>query len=231
MDHPPRFAVYFAPDPSSALWAFGCSVLGRDAESDRDTALLPPLTAHLPDWSRKVAAAAHYGFHATLKAPFELATGKDEHSLRDAVATLSRGLTPVALGRLQVATIGRFIALVPAVAPAPLEQLAGQVVTALDAFRAPLSEHDRRRRQPEALTPRQREHLDRWGYPYVLDQFRFHMTLTGPLEDDERGRVLQLLSSLYRPQDGPVTIDQICIFMQCRRDLPFRLAHRLRLGG
>ena len=59
---------------------------------------------------------------------------------------------------------------------------------AFNAYRAPLSAADRERRIKAKLSPRQIELMDQWGYPYVLDEYRFHMTLTGALLDNMRDR-------------------------------------------
>ena len=40
------------------------------------------------------------------------------------------------------------------------------------------------RRRPETLSPRQRELLHRRGYPFVMEEFRFHPRLTGGLPQD-----------------------------------------------
>ena len=100
-------------------------------------------------------------------------------------------ITPV------VRAISSFIAVVPE-APVPaLSQLADDCVTEFERFRAPLSDHDRQRRLKSPLTPRQIEHLDRWGYPYVFEEFRFHMTLTGSLPAAKREAVLPFLQAEF----------------------------------
>ena len=80
--------------------------------------------------------------------------------------------------QLSLARLDGFFALVPGAEAADLYALADDVVTGFDGFRAPATEAEIARRNPAALTSRQRELLDAWGYPYVLDEFRFHLTLT-----------------------------------------------------
>ncbi len=230
-DDVPRYAIYFAPTTDTALSAFGRGVLGRDAERYADSNVFPQLTNLFPDWRAHVSAAAHYGFHATLKPPFALAAGVEAPWLLEDVKALAKSLAPVAMGHLKVASMGRFIALVPVSPPVQLGTLAAQIVRSLDPLRAPLTEADRARRRPETLSPRQIAYLDQWGYPYVFDDFRFHMTLTGPLADSERLQAQEILRTVYQPFDQAVDITDVCVFAQATRAARFTLVERIRLGG
>src|SRR5207245_1192733 len=102
----------------------------------------------------------------------------------------------IPLIRPVVDSISGFIAVIPAEPVAELQQLAADCARDFDSFRAPLGAEDRARRRPEKLTERQRDYLDRWGYPYVMEEFRFHMTLTGRLDAERRGLVAQIASRL-----------------------------------
>ncbi len=226
-----RYAIYFAPTAESALGEFGNGVLGRDAIRDIETAILPGLAKHFTDWRSHTTAAAHYGFHATLKPPFALATGVEASWLLEDVLSLAKSLAPLRIGHMKVSSIGKFIALVPVAPPTQLRNLAAHIVRSLDPLRAPLSEADRARRRPETLTPQQMEYLDQWGYPYVFDEFRFHMTLFGLLSDEKREEAAHVLRALYLPYDQPVVIKDICIFAQLNRTASFKLVERVRLGG
>ncbi len=236
-DHPrmieecPRYAIYFASAAESALGLFGTGVLGRDAERDVEADLFPQLKTSFPDWRSHVTTAAHYGFHATLKPPFALAAGVNGPLVREAVAALAKTLSPVVVGHLQVSAIGRFIALVPVAPQVQLETIATRIVCELDPLRVPLSAEDRARRRPERLTVQQVSHLDTWGYPYVLDEFRFHMTLTGQLSDGVRTDAERILRGLYAPFDHAIEIRDVCIFMQANRAARFTLLDRIPLGA
>ena len=178
----PRYAIYFTPAHASSWWEFGASWLGRDERGD--TALVqPPLAQIAHDELQEITAQPRrYGFHATLKAPFSLSV---HHTIDDLIARLhelAATLKPVLLGPLQVTTLGNFVALVPALATDELMALAAACVTGLDDFRAPLTEGELARRRIEHLNAREQELLQRYGYPYVLERFRFHFTLSGPLE-------------------------------------------------
>ena len=229
-----RFAVYFAPPAASALWRFGSAVIGYDAGTGEDLPFLESAGLTVEAWSALTEEPRRYGFHGTLKAPFELAADTDAASLTAAVAELATSLRPVELAGLEVAEIGRFIALVPSVASGDLQALAAVVVQSLDRYRGPMSDADRARRLKSPLTARQLAHLDRYGYPYVLDEFRFHMTLTGPIADAvERSRIRGALASAYRNAvaAGPIAIDGLSLFHQGRRDGRFRIVARCPMSG
>ena len=161
----PRYAIYYTSAPESALDRFGASLLGYDTHSGED---LPFPDGLPPDWRDLTQDPRKYGFHATLKAPMALAPGKDEDQLLAACAAFSAEPRSIPVIEPIVDLISGFIALVPAKPSAALEALAADCVRDFDPFRATMTEHDRARRNPAKLSPRQVEYLDRWGYPYVF---------------------------------------------------------------
>lgn len=184
-----RYAVYDpGPQPLARL---GARWLGRDVDTGRD--MVPLDDPALTDTPRR------YGFHATIKAPFRLAPGVTEAALSAELDRLAATLAPVDLPRLSLSDEGGFLSLRPRPQPAALTALAGKVVAALDQFRAPLTEAEIVRRNPDRLTPRQREALLRWGYPYVFEDFHYHMTLTGPLDAGQAAAVRARLAALLDP--------------------------------
>lgn len=228
----PRFAVYFTPAPESALARFGAAALGYDCA----TGEAMPLAA-LPgiDPASAVKAAvepARYGFHGTLVAPFQLAAGCSAIDLEAMLEGFAAGRAAVSLGRLEVASIGRFVALVPAGPQDEACRLAADCLFAFDGLRAPLSASERERRLAAKLSSRQIELLDRWGYPYVLSEFRFHMTLTGPLPSDERQRFHAAFAEAFAPlAPEPVTVDAVSLLRQDERASRFRVVARAPLRG
>jgi uncharacterized protein DUF1045 len=102
---------------------------------------------------------------------------------------------------------------------------------AFDRFRRPLTSHEREQRLGAGLSERQIENLDRWGYPYVFEHFRFHLTLTGPIDADRRGSVLALLQARFNATDGghslPVT--RLSLVRQDARSTPFRVVGQAAL--
>lgn len=222
MSNFPRYAIYYLPAASSALAQFGAALLGYDVVSG-DEVPFPPATAAIADWREITADPRGYGFHATLKAPFALADGRRESELLWACATFAE--TPRAIPRIApvIRPIGRFIALVPEASSETLQQLAADCVRDFDEFRAALSAEDRARRKPERLTPQQVDYLDRWGYPYVMDEFRFHMTLTGSLDPVRHDELLAMLREHFAATAiDHVAIDRIAVLRQDGRGARFR---------
>ena len=217
----PRYAIYFVPGADTALYQFGASVLGYDCYGGRDVALIDG-AASWP-WAKLVSEPRRYGFHATLKPPFRLAAGQRAADLERALASFAADHDAVPLGDLVIRELGAFIALVPKAAPAQLAEFANACVRDFDRFRAPLSAAERERRMAATLSARQIEHLERWGYPYVFEDFRFHMTLTGSLPQPERQRVLEFLREKFEQglNAGPFTLDRIVIARQVGNGAPF----------
>ncbi|MDW5442413.1 DUF1045 domain-containing protein [Polaromonas sp. SM01] len=226
-----RYAIYFSPAKNTPWWNFGAHWLGRDEHDN--TALPHPLVAGIPstELASLTQTPRRYGFHATLKAPFHLAAEVDETGLITGLRTLAQTLKPVALGPLRVATLGNFVALIPHTIPGGLQALADACVTGLDHFRAPLLEADLRRRRTEQLDERETELLDLYGYPYVLERFRLHLTLTGPVDADTAQRVTQAVSThIDRPNtDIPLLLDRLCLFVERYPGAPFQRIIDLRL--
>ncbi|MEM8578592.1 MAG: DUF1045 domain-containing protein [Pseudomonadota bacterium] len=176
-----RYAVYHTAAPHSALAAFGAAWLGWDSAAGQR---VPHLDVPGLDVAALTQRPRKYGFHGTIKAPFRLAPGRRAAELADDLDCLTARAAPVRLDGLHLARLGRFLALVPVGEDAALRALAAQAVTALDHLRAPLSEAERAKYAARRLRPEEAALLERWGYPFVMEAFRFHMTLTGPLADD-----------------------------------------------
>lgn len=227
-----RYAIYFTPPPESRWWAFGCHWLGRDPVSGKSIEQ-PRIPGVSPEQLAEFTAdARRYGFHATLKPPFTLAHGVDEADLDRAVAALACAHALFSLGPMEVRTLGSFIALRPLESPPELQALAQDCVESLDALRAAPDAAELARRRSGGLTPRQGELLERWGYPYVLDQWRFHMTLTRSLSRAEAEPLLAWLRPQVTRLDAePLTVDGLCVFEQPAPGAPFRLVRRFGFDG
>ncbi|MBR0954108.1 DUF1045 domain-containing protein [Bradyrhizobium canariense] len=224
MTAPSRYAIYFAAGSDSALSRFGAELLGYDAYTGNELPF-PADASHLaPDWRDVAADPRKYGFHGTLKAPMALAPGKTEAELLAACATFAGKPRPVPVIRPVVDAISGFIAVIPAEPVGTLQELAADCVRAFDGFRTALTAEDRARRKPEKLSERQRDYLDRWGYPYVMEEFRFHMTLTGRLDAERRGPILEMLRARFAALGlDTLAIDRIALFKQDDAKARFRI--------
>jgi putative phosphonate metabolism protein len=220
----PRYAIYFAADADSALSRFGAELLGYDAHTGNEMPFPEEPLRTAPDWRDITADPRKYGFHATLKAPMALAPGKTEAELTAACATFAGQARTIPLIRPIVDSISGFIAVIPAGPVGDLQQLAADCVRDFDSFRAQLSVEDRARRKPDKLSERQRDYLDRWGYPYVMEEFRFHMTLTGRLDAERRGPIVEMLRGRFAGLGlDTLTVDRIALFKQDDAKARFRI--------
>ncbi|AMA55535.1 DUF1045 domain-containing protein [Bradyrhizobium sp. CCGE-LA001] len=220
----PRYAIYFAAGSDSALSRFGAELLGYDAYTG-DELPFPHDALHVaPDWRDITADPRKYGFHATLKAPMALAPGRTEAELAAACAAFAGTPRPIPTIRPIVDSISGFIAVIPAEPLDALQGLAADCVRAFDSFRAALTAEDRARRKPDKLSEQQRDHLDRWGYPYVMEEFRFHMTLTGRLDAARRGPILEMLRRRFAALGlDALEIDRLALFKQDDAKARFRI--------
>jgi len=227
-----RYAVYFAPPENSALWCAGSDWLGRDAATGEirpqkvGNGIAPGRLADITE------APRFYGFHATLKPPFHLHDDTNEAELIAAMEAFAADRAAFAAEPLLVAGLGRFLALVLEPASPEMESLAADCVRAFDAFRAPSSRSDLERRRQPGLTERQETYLRAWGYPYVMEEFRFHMSLTGGFDDQGlRAQIAAVLNDRFAPfAAAPLTVDSVCLFQQDNRRVPFRLSARFPFG-
>lgn len=220
----PRYAIYFAAGSNSALTRFGAELLGYEAYTGDDLPFPADALRIAPDWRDVTGDPRKYGFHATLKAPMALASGKTEAELMAACAAFAAKARPIPTIRPVVDSISGFIAVIPAEPVDALQQLAADCVREFDAFRSELTAEDRARRKPEKLGERQRDYLDRWGYPYVMEEFRFHMTLTGRLDAERRGPILEMLRDRFAALKlDTLTIDRIALFRQGDATAKFRI--------
>lgn len=221
-----RYAVYYAPSPESALNRLATAWLGRDAYTGRR--LRRPLLQGLVGLN--LDALTHdprgYGFHATLKAPFELAAGAREDELLAFAEDFAARRAPFQAD-IALASLVRFVAL-RLTAPSPgMDDLHRDCVVEFDRFRAPLGEFDLERRRKAGLTPEQDARLLAWGYPYVFEDFRFHMTLTGSVRDPRMcERLLAALGPYFAEVSGPHRFDSVAVFKQDNRSAPFHVLAR-----
>jgi len=220
----PRYAIYYAPAQGSFLDQFGAEMLGYDAWIGAALPFASGVVEQMPDWRELTQDPRKYGFHATLKAPLSLANGETESELLAACADFADQKRPIPVIAPVVSSLSGFIAVIPEAPSNELELLAAECVRTFDCFRAPLTSEERARRRPHKLTPRQVEYLDRWGYPYVMEEFRFHMTLTGRLSEVRHEEVLTMLRSRFaRLGLKQLEIDRIALFKQTDHSARFTI--------
>lgn len=216
-----RAAIYFTPPPDAPLAQAAAHWLGRSSYSQ--------VPVREPDQTIDaiVREPARYGFHATLKAPFRLAEDANLAMLNDALSAFVAQRKSFVLPALALKRISHFFAPVPGEPCPSLALLERDALHAFEPFRAPLSEAETARRRPNLLTDRQRRNMDDWGYPYVLDEFRFHMTLTGAVAPQDAAFAEARLSEHFADFVGaPLVLDGLAIFVEPEPGLPFRIHAR-----
>ncbi|MEC8667009.1 MAG: DUF1045 domain-containing protein [Pseudomonadota bacterium] len=223
-----RYAIYYTTGPGP-LSDFAAAWLGWDIETGTPRA--HPDLPGLPLAIDKITQTPRkYGFHATIKPPFRLAPGRTgDELLRDARALVaSQGR--VTLDGLSLSQRGRFLALTVTGETEALNTLAATMVRDLDHFRAPATQDELTRRRAARLSPRQDALLLDWGYPYVFEEFRFHMTLSGKLSEDVMPAVRDRLRIALDPLlQGPVTIGTLSLAGE-RPDKMFEILEHLPLS-
>ena len=231
-----RYALYLTPPLASALWKFGCDVLGRDASTGENLVGFAPESYSPESWLKLTEDPRRYGFHATLVAPFCLRADLDFSDLVDGIAAFAKAARPFEAGELEVGAIatadGRaFVALKPEGEAKALRAFEEKAVRRLERLRAPLTDAERGARTAAAeLTPRQRYYLDVWGYPYVLSEFRPHLTLTNALADAgpvEKALRFALQMRVGSPQ---LRVEAVTLFGERRSDGQFEILREFPLG-
>ncbi len=219
-----RYALYYVP-PDGPLADFGAAWLGWDLPRAREAP-----QPDLPGVQEVTKAPRKYGFHATLKPPFRLAEGCSGADLDAAASMLAAGLAPARCEGLEMRVMGRFLTLIPRGDPSDLGRVAAAAVRALDRFRAQASVAELARRRGSGLTARQDALLIAWGYPYVMEEFRFHLTLTGRLPQGGIEQWCEVVQRHLPELPQPFELDQIALCGE-RADGRFELIRRYPLTG
>lgn len=230
---PYRCAVYFVPEIHSAWWQAGSTWLGRCAATGQP--MTQPSVLGISQEAQWACTSdpRRYGWHATLKAPFKIRPGDNLRSVMSALRDLARTLPAFDLPPLQVSSAGDFLALRPVGDVSHINSTAAACVMGLHRFASPLSEADLARRRQASLTPEQDKLLMAWGYPYVLDAFEFHLSLTGRLDGmshDERTAWQQAAQAYF--EHLPVCrFDRLALFVEPERGADFQLFEHVELRG
>jgi putative phosphonate metabolism protein len=227
-----RYAIYFVPGAQSDLYRCGSAIIGYDCYAGTAIDFPDALKCDASDWRELTGEPRRYGFHATLKAPFALREPYTEAQLIDTLHDFARHNGAVRDIAPTVRPIDGFIAIVP-FEPAPaLDALAASCTRTFDCYRASMSAEERGQRITAGLSARQVENLDRWGYPYVLSDFRFHMTLTGRIEMPRRDAILALLGACVHQMGGDrsFAVDRLTLVKQDFSQTFFKVLSQAPLG-
>jgi putative phosphonate metabolism protein len=219
-----RFAIYYVP-PAGPLADFGASWLGWDVLHGREVA-----QPDMRDLYDITMTPRKYGFHGTLKSPFRLRGGRTVAELEQATEDLAQGTAPAVCEGLDVRALGRFLALTPRGDTAALQRVAAACVRELDGFRAAANTAELARRRTRALSARQDALLVQWGYPYVMEEFKFHLTLSGRVPKEDLPAWFDIVQRALPDLPEPFVLDQIALCGE-REDGRFEVLHRYTLAG
>lgn len=217
-----RYAIYYIPD--QPLFQIGSDWLGWNSITGQETTLSA-------DHRRITDRPRKYGFHATVKPPFSLASNSTQGDLQDAFQTFCATVSPATGGTLKISRLGRFLAMTQDVQSNEVTELAASTVSHFDKFRAPLSDNDIEKRRQRRLTPQQDALMLRWGYPYVMQEFKFHMTLTDPLAHDTIDDIERRANSMFHDfLDQSLNISSLALLGEQEGSGRFHVIERLSLG-
>jgi hypothetical protein len=228
-----RYAIYSAPQTDSSWWRVCSQWLGRDAHSG---VLIEPNPIKgidqeiLKELTRE---PRRYGLHATLKAPFQLRKGQTLAELKSTLSrwSLTQKTFDIALG---LERFRDFFALTPPVAFDQINILAEDIVRYFDDFREPLPSNEMDKRRQLGLSADEDALLRRWGYPYVLERFKFHITLTGNLKKLEPSTIdlieREIRLTLENLKSDRYTVDSVCLFGEPHPGADFLLLERFNFG-
>ncbi|WP_322045996.1 DUF1045 domain-containing protein [Paraburkholderia sp. J67] len=222
-----RFALYYAPPRDSVWWRAGCAWLGRDPESGET--LAPPQPAELArPLASLTVAPSRYGWHGTLVPPFRLADGVTPQAFVAATQAWAARRSRFEIAA-EAATLGRFVAVRAATESGAqsIQDLAADALRTLGSLRAAQTRAELAKRLDAPLTPRQRDYVETWGYPYVFDEFRFHMTLSDSLDDAPTRAALTHAWNTQMRDAGPLPVNGAAIYVEPQPGAPFVLWQRV----
>lgn len=225
-----RYAIYFTPPQGHAFTVAASRWLGRDAFEGATVEQAPVPGFSTDEIVALTADPRRYGFHATLKAPFSLKEGETQEGLVEAFQDFCANTEAFDIPNVIVGQLGPFFAVVPDQVYPSLQDFTASVVQQFERFRAPLSEADIARRKPERLSERQRQLLEQWGYPYVMEEFRFHMTLTGPVDAAQSPAMRDALENVFADfTHRALPVSGLGLFVEESRGAPFTVLSWLPL--
>lgn len=215
-----RYAIYFCPAPASALAALGRDWLGGEAAPNG----IPGIG--LSRWNELLADVRRYGWHATLRSPFTLSPDVEYDELRHVVAGVAQRFAPSSI-TLRLSRLGGFLALRPVGGSAGVDALAAACTEAIEPVRAPLVEPEFQRRL-RGLDAIETHYLQRYGYPYVFERYRFHMTLSAPATVEEE-HALQRWLALRAAAVPAARVDALSICVERAPGAAFEVLERVAL--
>ncbi len=230
MDDFSRYAIYYVPPESDHLTKFAASWFGWDVYQGIrvNYSELSNLNYDIKEITKK---PCKYGLHGTLKAPFSLAKDRTIDELRLSLSRLSSSIKKFEIPFISLRKISGFIAIVPTTQNKKLNFLAKKCLQELDCFREVESLEILNKRRSVELSSSMKQNLLKWGYPYVLNDFQFHLTMTSKLAPKVSENVFSVLSSeLSSVLNSPLVISKICLFGESKIHGKFKVIEEFSLA-
>ena len=179
-----RYAIYYAPPKESSLEEFGRYWFGWDPlnaklinNKHRINYLNRFGIKNLINIDKNVLIPKKYGFHGTLIPPFKLNKNYSTNTLFKKTEEIAKKFKKFKFYKFKLKKINNFYAFVQNKKNNNINKLSNRLVRELFKFRSPLTKKEIDRRNPSKLSKLQLSILYKWGYPYLMSEFNFHMTL------------------------------------------------------
>ena len=233
LKQPYRYAVYFAPRPDTEWCNAGSEWLGRCSSSEQAVHRSFPPSITPEKFIQLTASPSRYGWHATIKAPFVLRADADFIQLKNELSLICSQFKPFKLPRLKVSRLDDFIALTPTGDTTEISRVENACVKQLHRLAAPLPPDELLRRRAAGLSLAKDSMLLKWGYPHVLEYFRFHISLTGPLRDYSELEIQSLMNFASEKFDSlpECQFESLAIFAEPERGENFVLLEHCMFSG
>jgi len=227
-----RLAIYYTPPEGSPISRVAADWLGRNSSSLASEYNQLPENISSERFSKIIASPFHYGFHGTIKPPFRLVNGVEVNQVAAKLRSFAANYQSFILPPLAVTYMHNFFCLRPLRPNKALNQLAADAVILFDEFRKPPDEAELARRRSAGLTAGQEKSLQEWGYPYLMDEFRFHLTLTGKIDSEQERLVLdeELRKRFTRELLQDLPFSSLALFMEENKK-PMRLIANFALSS
>jgi len=214
-----RVAIYFLPKKNSSLENFGKNLLGRDINKKKKISLTRRQKyfinrgfTYFDELKDYCEQPAKYGFHATLKAPFRLKRNVKTKNFYDVISHIAAQHSRFKIKGLKIVYSKKFTFITSRKPNKLLINLENDLVKHLDTFRAELNKTEIKKRIPDSLTFKQNKYLKEWGYPFVFDQFKFHMTLMNQNNNKlSNKQKLELEKLIYKISNNVIEFNEISL--------------------
>ena len=214
-----RVAIYFLPKKNSSLENFGKNLLGRDINKKKKISLTRRQKyfinrgfTYFDELKDYCEQPAKYGFHATLKAPFRLKRNVKTKNFYDVISHIAAQHSRFKIKGLKIVYSKKFTLITSRKPNKLLINLENDLVKHLDTFRAELNKTEIKKRIPDSLTFKQNKYLKEWGYPFVLDQYKFHMTLMNQNNNKlSNKQKLELEKLIYKISNNLLEFNEISL--------------------